>query len=280
MLIGFEDQLQFDDVGTEIGSHFEHGIPVGVIRFTNGGSDRNESRAVRRGEPQDVPQRRLALNDVRFGGDEVGAEVGERQLGLREITSSVESLDSHTRFDLTDGLRQLIHLLPACPDIGSSRYEIPVGFDDPPDILLHRIFHLKERAFGIDPGNDNRSEVGSDPAPLQQRLGVLQEGGGIALRVERERTGLNLKGIRQHAEFCRTTECVQFVQTGVGVEVVGAGSGDQRFTGVHRIEDGSGIFQAVPGIAGSEIRIEPGVLLVDGGVRDGRIVDGFATVGG
>ena len=95
-------------------------------------------------------------------------------------------LHSGPRFRLLKGEIRLFHLLLAGPQVGPGKHERPVRFDHAADHFLNAVLVLKEGAFGVDPGHDNRHQIGRDSAALQKRLRITELQRRAILRVERK----------------------------------------------------------------------------------------------
>ena len=183
LLVGLEDQFQFDEVRAPLLGEFQQFVPILAVARVRRGRDRNDLPAVAGGKPHDVPQGRLAVEDRRLGADQAGAKLAQRHLGLEEVR----------RFEVADVLLaglELVRLLGLVdldlpgPHIQSREHERPVRLDRAAHQFLHRVLELEVRSLRVDAGQDNRSGVDVEAAAAKQRLRVRQFGGVAVAGIE------------------------------------------------------------------------------------------------
>ena len=183
LLIGLDDQLQFDEIGAILFSGSQDRVPFDSDPALGRRGDGHDLRPVGGGQTQNVPQCRFAPQHIRLGRDQVGPETGQRGSSLRPL-ARVAQLVPETGIGKVKGPLALLHLLPTRPDVGSGKHQCPVAVYHATNQLLDAPFELIERPFRIDSGNLDRGQVRPMAGTFQQRLLEAQIDRARRLRIQ------------------------------------------------------------------------------------------------
>jgi hypothetical protein len=158
------------------------------------------------------------------------------------------------------------------PNVGPGEDNRPIGLDHAEDHLLHAGLHLEERPLGVQPGDDDRRQVGLRAGPLQQGLREAQfeRGGRFGIEQARRRSA---ERVRVDPKPGRAAGNVGLRETEVHVVVFAAHAADPHVVGIGRPQERHRRLGPAELVLHLDLGIEPSARLIDGSIGDRRIVD-------